>query len=945
MREKLQKNSEKIRKNETEFDDIQYQLKKRFLEDPSLTLANIDEYRQYFILTQSTAIEFSTKVRFLHVKKFVYQKDVKISYKLKSLFSAMHSVKATIIYKIVSDGKAFDIYIGVKDKKVTEKAEVLKGSLEGNFPGTSFVNNEFLTNENAAALNKSIFDDKDIKEITVVVGTPSLKDKEEEQFIQGIENLVMGMMNKPFSAIFIAEPILPQIVEKSIDLYEQIYSVLSQDKEFIKSEGKNSSESNSTSNSISFTEGSNESLSKTKSPWLLPKLINMVIGSTSKTTSSGTNNSSTHSDGTSQNSTLGINSSRQYTFTNKKVSNFLESLEKQIERLEQGKSQGFWNVGTYFLSTEPKNSIIAANIYNGVIKGNESHFETSTVKTFDYSAKDTRDAVKKYLQLYEIPRLQNDAFLAQAITTDELTVQINFPHKSIVGLDIVEIFPFGNNPEVHASNSIKIGKLYNYSKALKNDIALDYNKFTGHIFITGSTGSGKSNVTYNLLDKLHNKKIPFLVIEPAKGEYKDEFGNRKDVQVFGTNENYTPLLKINPFEFPKEIHIYEHIDRFIEILNACWPMEAAMPNLLKEAVEDAYIKKNWLLDKSICISSSIEYPTFKDLLPSLESVINRSQFSQELKGNYEGALVSRVRSLTNGINKLIFTADNISDEDLFDKNTIIDLSRVASTETKALFMGLIFMKLNEYRIANKIENNSKLKHVTVLEEAHNLLKKTSASQDQGSSNLAGKSVEMISNSIAEMRTYGEGFIIADQAPGLLDLSVIRNTNTKICLRLPDFEDRKLVGNAMNLKEEQIQELANLETGVAAIYQNDWQEAILCKFAKFENGDIDDFDYKKKESKIISAEILNLIKNYNTKRQISLFEEKKVNKFIYFEEINDYISYQLLNERANKIKNIVTLIVKKYFKNSKAEILSVMEYIILKSSLSIEIKQKIITKND
>ena len=591
MREKLQKNSEKIRKNEIEFDDIQYQLKKRFLEDPSLTLTNIDEYRQHFILTQSTAIEFSTKVRFLHVKKFVYQKDVKISYKLKSLFSAMHSVKATIIYKIVSDGKAFDIYIGVKDKKVTEKAEVLKGSLEGNFPGTSFVDNQFLTNENATALNKSLFDGKDIKEITVVVGTPSLKDKEEEQFIQGIENLVMGMMNKPFSAIFIAEPILPQIVEKSIDLYEQIYSVLSQDKEFVKSEGTNSSKSNSTSNSISVTEGTNESLSTTNSPWIGRKLLNGIFGTNSKTSANisqfleslidvypsfarevlkivsdstpetseelfknieeltgveekdfdtfitqkvridlntktdgnktkGTNKAGTETDVKSKNLMEGINSSKQLTFTNKKVSNFLEGLEKQIERLEQGKSQGFWNVGTYFLSTEPKNSIIAANIYNGVIKGNESHFETSIVKTFDYSAKDTRDAVKKYLQLYEIPRLQNDAFLAQAITTDELTVQINFPHKSIVGLDVVEIFPFGNNPEVHAPNSIKIGKLYNYSKALENDIALDYNKFTGHIFITGSTGSGKSNVTYNLLDKLYNKKIPFLVIEPAKENIK-----------------------------------------------------------------------------------------------------------------------------------------------------------------------------------------------------------------------------------------------------------------------------------------------------------------------------------------------------------------------------------------------------------------------------------------
>jgi hypothetical protein len=89
---------------------------------------------------------------------------------------------------------------------------------------------------------------------------------------------------------------------------------------------------------------------------------------------------------------------------------------------------------------------------------------------------------------------------------------------------------------------------------------------------------------------------------------------------------------------------------------------------------------------------------------------------------------------------------------------------------------------------------------------------------------------MLSNAIAEVRTYGEGFIIADQAPGLLDMSVIRNTNTKIIMRLPDAEDRNLVGKSANLSDEQIRELAKIPTGVAAVYQNNWLEPILCKVA-------------------------------------------------------------------------------------------------------------------
>src|SRR5699024_1260419 len=104
------------------------------------------------------------------------------------------------------------------------------------------------------------------------------------------------------------------------------------------------------------------------------------------------------------------------------------------------------------------------------------------------------------------------------------------------------------------------------------------------------------------------------------------------------------------------------------------------------------------------------------------------------------------------------------------------------------------------------------------------------------SNLLGKSVEMLTNAIAEMRTYGEGFIIADQAPGLLDMAVIRNTNTKIIMRLPEYSDRELVGRAAGLKDEQIVELSKLNKGVAAIHQNDWIESVLCKINKYSSND-------------------------------------------------------------------------------------------------------------
>ena len=143
---------------------------------------------------------------------------------------------------------------------------------------------------------------------------------------------------------------------------------------------------------------------------------------------------------------------------------------------------------------------------------------------------------------------------------------------------------------------------------------------------------------------------------------------------------------------------------------------------------------------------------------------------------------------------------------------IIDLSRVGSAETKALLMGLLVMKLQEYRMAKQEGSDSALRHVTVLEEAHNLLKRTSTEQSSDSANLLGKSVEMLGNAIAEMRTYGEGFIIADQAPGLMDMAAIRNTNTKIIMRLPDQGDRELVGKAAGLERRSDQRTGQASHG-------------------------------------------------------------------------------------------------------------------------------------
>mgnify|MGYP000797279926 FL=1 len=364
-------------------------------------------------------------------------------------------------------------------------------------------------------------------------------------------------------------------------------------------------------------------------------------------------------------------------------------------------------------------------------------------------------------------------------------------------------------------------------------VKLNLESFRSHCFITGSTGSGKSNTTYRILDEMIEHKIPFLVVEPAKGEYKRYYGKLPGIHVYCTNPRYYSMLHINPFRFNQGIHVLEHLDRLIEIFNACWPLYAAMPAILKESFERAYIKCGWDLENSIYIPNGhSKFPTFNDVLEALPEIINSSSYSSDSKGDYTGALVTRVKSLTNGISgQVLCSVNDIDEEYLFDHNTIVDLSRVSSLETKSLLMGVLILKLNEYRMCTS-EENQPLRHVTVMEEAHNILKRSPTGGSEGS-NVQAKSVEMISSAIAEMRTYGEGFIIVDQSPTAVDVSAVKNTNTKIIMRLPDYEDCKIAGLSMGLNDSQIREISRFPMGVAVVYQNNWVEAVLTQIDKSE----------------------------------------------------------------------------------------------------------------
>ena len=826
-------------------------------------------------------IESSYTSRFYKVVRFVTEKNENNRDKLVSVFQSVACFNSSIIVLIKSDGTSITFYFGTRVLNLKDTntlfgaSDVLESALLGNFPGT--VIKPVLEGDELAGLLENVFStnkNKDQKRICTVRGIAGIRSKDESPqklFVQGMEKLVNSMQGKEYSLLVIADPVAPEAINSMKTGYEQLASQLSLVEETTISSGTNKNQTKGTNVGTSFSHSVNNSVSDSFS---YAKGVNKGWQSTdggdgwSRGKTGGSNESEQNGRSTqkgdadqwgvqhgfSEQTSEGSSCGNQYKYKNYTVMELKKKLEKQLERINRSADLGMWSCAAYCLADDERTSRLLASLYQSLLRGENSSVESSSIINWD--DKKSRMIIP-WLEKLVHPGIQIDlpngetreVPLSSCVHSAELAIHAGIPQYSVSGLPVLEMASFGRETirdwgilnEEKDENYIELGKVHHLGSDEKKSVFLDVDKINEHVFVTGSTGSGKSNTTYHMINEMREKDIGFLLIEPAKGEYKNVFGGCEGVNVYGTNDRVTDLLKLSPFSFPEGIHINEHIERLIEIFNICWPMEQAMPAVLKKAIIAAYEEYcGWNITTSEPPPSGYgSVPTFNCVIKKIKKVLNdkNNRWSDEIKGNYEGALVTRLESLTNGIYSKIFTpaTSEISRSVLFDGKTIIDLSRINASETKSLIMGILMVKLQEHRIASRSGNNEMnkpLKHITVLEEAHHLLKRVSIDSG-GSSSVAGKAVEMVSNGIAEMRTYGEGFIIVDQAPGLLDMAAIRNTNTKIIHKLPDRSDRELVGLAAVLNEDQITEVARLQRGVAAVYQSDWIEPVLCKVSEYD----------------------------------------------------------------------------------------------------------------
>lgn len=777
------------------------------IKDLYLPIKNEAEYGKEF--------DDAHNIRYINITKWVTDKKENNLEKLVNVYAVLSNEDCNIALVFERKQNKTNVYLAIVNNKNSTSStdadnykDQIVEAIRGNFPGAEW-------KDSGLGVLPCFKDDKNYS----VATASNIPTEKSEKFIsQTIEKLIDGIIpdtnKKEYTIILLATPIL-DVEDRKLKLGE-FYSGLAPYASWSTSFQRTENESKSSSATVGVNVGASAGVQNG---------VNSSITDTQGTTdSTSRTDTESESDTETENESLTENES--------------EADSKGTSETDTDTKGSSDNVGGFASGTLVAGGGIMPASASATVGASYNHgWNRSTAKALGKTAQKTITKGLAKTVGKSTGRTVGTAVantLGRAVTSSMAATR---GVSKAVSFPVLECVEFGRNvvtyDEVRQdAPEIGLGNVFHMNHTENTKVSLSKKSLASHTFITGSTGSGKSNTVYHMLDRARKQGVKFLVVEPAKGEYKNVFGGRKDVTVLGTNPKLSQLLRINPFSFPENIHVLEHMDRLVEIFNVCWPMYAAMPAVLKNAVEKSYVDCGWDIVKSENKYGEELYPSFADVARNVKEIIDSSEYDAENKGAYKGSLLTRLQSLCNGINGMIFVADEIPKEQLFEENVIVDLSRVGSSETKSLIMGMMVLKLQEYRMSSATGMNAELNHITVLEEAHNLLRRTSNEQSAEGSNLLGKSVEMLSNAIAEMRTYGEGFIIADQAPGLMDMSVIRNTNTKIILRLPDQADRELVGRAANLNEDQITELAKLPCGVAAVYQNEWIQPVLCKVDLF-----------------------------------------------------------------------------------------------------------------
>ena len=525
-------------------------------------------------------------------------------------------------------------------------------------------------------------------------------------------------------------------------------------------------------------------------------------------------------------------------------------LQRHIDRLQAARSSGWWRNMIYVAADGDGTLEAVTSALRAICSGEATALDPMRVLRIDPST--VRSAMmrgqtlslKPVSEKYGHPLGPSFDALATCVTSDELAVLLALPVRDVPGLPMRDVGEFALAAPTPVTGGVKLGSLRDSLGRDLQPVAVTAEALNRHIFITGMTGYGKTTTAKNLLAEAYQTLgIPFLVIEPAKAEYRELVGHpglRGRLQVYSIGSDASLPLRLNPFVPVRSVPLSRHIDLLKAVFNASFPMFAGMSYVLEEAMLKVYTERGWNLHTSAndllgprpsAEDLSALVPSIGDLHNKIEKVLDRKQYRREVHQNLGAAVRWRLQSLVVGTKGMALdTRRSVPDTELFTQPCVIELRNLGDDEEKSFVMALLLCQLYEYAESRQ-PGRQQLQHLTLIEEAHRLLRAARPPSGGETPDAQAKAVSMFTDMLAEMRAYGEGFIVADQIPTKLAPEIVKNSNLKIIHRLVSVDDRAVVAGAINLTDAQARHLANLAPGDAVVHDEQIGSAVLVRMSE------------------------------------------------------------------------------------------------------------------
>ncbi len=466
-----------------------------------------------------------------------------------------------------------------------------------------------------------------------------------------------------------------------------------------------------------------------------------------------------------------------------------------------------------------------------------------------------------------------------AATAGVLTSLAGLPRHEVPGLRVLDTGLFDLTSETGqprtggsvaapaAQAPVSLGAILDGQDRPVGEFWIPLSTLNRHAFVTGATGAGKSQTVRHLLEQLTSAGLPWLVIEPVKSEYAAIAGRlsgegleglegreqaeglegreqaeglegreqaeglegREQAERLEGREQAEGLvtiinpadpgaipLSVNPLAPEPGYPVQAHIDMVRALFLAAFDADEPFPQIMAQALQRVYESSGWDVVTGGRLPGSLTppvVPTLAQLQRAALAVIEEVGYGRELQADVRGFVDVRLRSLRIGSAGRFFEGGHPADiSKLLRRNVVLAIEDVANDEDKAFLMGTLIIRIVEHlRLRARQDRPTGLRHVIVIEEAHRLLR---AGREGRASAHA---VELFASMLAEIRSYGEGVVVAEQIPAKLVPDVIKNTALKVVHRLPARDDRDLVGAAMNLDEDQSRQVVSLQPGVAAVF--------------------------------------------------------------------------------------------------------------------------------